>query len=358
MYSGVAGRRFALPISGGLDSRSTVAALDNEASSSDLYAFSYGYAKYSSEIRIAQQIAEARHLPFEKIVLQPYLFKQIHSITAALEGYQDITQCRQAAVATHLGLHADSVVAAHWGDVWFDSSGADPRTPTAELALKKFTKPGHAWLMQNLVNNNASQAYSDSQELIRAQVNGYAQIVDTDFRLKAVKTDLWSARWTTASLRAYQTGLFPFLPFYDTRIADFFSTVPCDYLPGRKLQIAFLKRYAPDLARITWQVYDANLYCYQYFNTWQIPRRAIKKIWRTISRQRTPERNWEVQFLHPAGRAGLEHWLLAPGLKLHNLIPVQEIRSLLDDLFAKPNRETGYAASMLLTFSAWLEQYG
>jgi hypothetical protein len=297
-------------------------------------------------------------LPFEAIVLSHYLFDQIQSITAAVEGFQDITQCRQAAVATHLGLHADSVGAAHGGDVWFATSGADADTPTAELAQKKFTKPGHVWLMQNLVNNNASQAYSDSQELIRAQVNGYAQILDTDFRLKAAKTDLWSARWTTASLRAYQTGLFPFLPFYDTRIADFFSTVPSDYLPGRKLQIAYLKRFAPDLARITWQVYDANLYSYQYFNTWQIPRRAVKKIWRGISGRRTQERNWEVQFLHPAGRTGLEHWLLAPGLKLHNLIAVQQVRALLDDLFAAPNRETGYVASMLLTFSTWLEQYG
>ena len=47
----------------------------------------------------------------------------------------------------------------------------------------------------------------------------------------------WSARWTTASLRMFQSAAFPRLPFYDTRLADFFATVPTPLVAGRRLQI-------------------------------------------------------------------------------------------------------------------------
>ena len=60
----------------------------------------------------------------------------------------------------------------------------------------------------------------------------------------------------------YQAGAFPRLPFYDTRLADFFATVPTAFVKGRRLQIDYLKRFAPDLARIKWQAYDTNLYRY------------------------------------------------------------------------------------------------
>lgn len=357
--SAIAGRRIALPISGGLDSRSAIAALPAQPDAHALWAYSYGYAQNSPEIGIARQVAAARSLPFTAFIVPPYLFDQIHAVTAAVEGFQDITQCRQAAFADEIGAHAEHVLAAHWGDVWLDCAGADVHTPTADLALKKFSKPGSAWLIENLILPHAPQAPNAAVDLIHAYTNAYAQIPDPDFRLKAVKTDLWSSRWTTASLRAYQRGAFPVLPFYDTRLADFFSTVPAGFLAGRALQIAYLKRCAPALARITWQAYDANLYQYQHFHTLQIPKRAVKKLWRAITAQNIPQRNWEVQFLAPGGRTGLEQWLLSADLRLHQFVEPIKLRRLLEDFFAQPHdREKGYALSMLVTFSAWLETYG
>ena len=75
---------------------------------------------------------------------------------------------------------------------------------------------------------------------------------------------------------------YPRLPFYDTRISDFFGTVPSTFVSRRRLQIDYLKRYAPDLARIKWQVYDTNLFRYQFFNSWLLPKRAVKKAWRLL----------------------------------------------------------------------------
>jgi hypothetical protein len=65
-----------------------------------------------------------------------------------------------------------------------------------------------------------------------------------------------------------------------------------------------------------------------------------------------------VQFLNPQGQEGLENWLLTPGLKLHNFVEKYQLETFLSDFFTHPNAANGYAISMLLTFSAWLEVYG
>jgi hypothetical protein len=127
----------------------------------------------------------------------------------------------------------------------------------------------------------------------------------------------------------------------------------------RKFQIEYIKRCGPDLARVPWQAYyDANLYEYLHFNTWLLPRRALNKLGRLLSGRQVIERNWELQFLNPRGRQGLQDWLLTPGLKLHNFVSRANLTTFLADFFAAPDAANGYAASMLLTFSAWLEKYG
>ena len=74
----------------------------------------------------------------------------------------------------------------------------------------------------------------------------------------------------------------PVLPFYDKRIVDLFCTIPGDLVKNRALQIDYLKQYHEDLARITWQEYDADLYNYKYFNNRNVAYRAVKKLQRTI----------------------------------------------------------------------------
>ena len=157
-------------------------------------------------------------------------------------------------------------------------------------------------------------------------------------------------------MRVFQSAAWPRLVFYDARLADFFCTVPSNFVSGRRLQIDYLKRYAPDLARITWQDYDADLFTYQHYNTWMLPKRAFKKAWRRLTMGQVLERNWQVQLLNQAGRRGLEHWLLRPGLKLHAFVAPSTVRALLDTFYKAPLLEgRGYTTSILLTFSVWLE---
>jgi len=362
------GGRVALPISGGLDSRSTIAAITPGSglpASSHLWSYSYGYSDDSVETRIARQVAGARGLPFSAITIRPYLFDRIDQILASVEGFQDVTQCRQAAAVEEISRHADYLLAAHWGDVWLDDMGLVDKTAKSRpddlaiYALHKMEKGGRGWLLENLQQCGLGK---DSEglllEMVRQELTPISHIEDPDFRIKAFKTDQWSFRWTTASLRMFQAAAFPRLPFYDTRLSDFFCTVPSTFVRQRRLQIDYLKRYTPDLARINWQVCDTNLFRYQLFNSWLLPKRAVKKAWRLLRGKQIIERNWEVQFLNPQGRRGLEHWLLRAGLRLHEFFLPAALAKLLQDFYQAPlAQKRGYTVSMLLTFSVWLEQY-
>ncbi|MEO1086774.1 MAG: hypothetical protein AAFY88_21280, partial [Acidobacteriota bacterium] len=257
-----AGGVVALPLSGGLDSRALCAAAPASEVS---WSFGYGYQPGSVEVKIAERLARTRGLPFEGIVIEPYLHRWIDRGFDLLEGFQDLTQTRQLAVVNTLGTRAERVLAGHWGDVWLDDMGLGAVAPDDDAAvlaraLGKLRKRGRAWLLEHLC---APALGDDPEALLEAQVaealEPYRDLEEADFRLKAFKTDHWSSRWTVSSVRAYQASTWPLLPFYDPRLADFFATVPADQLEDRRLEIDYLTRFAPDLARVPWQETGAPL---------------------------------------------------------------------------------------------------
>lgn len=369
--------RIAVPISGGLDSRSTVSAigapnpqlaslfpLPSSLKANQFWSYSYGYSEDSVETRIARQVADARSLPFHAFVIQPYLFSNLGQVLDSVEGFQDVTQCRQAAILDPLRANADFVIAAHWGDVWLDdmglANGECEAEAVADHAFRKMAKKGRAWLLEYLCAPNLGEQQPE-QVLRQFVADGMAPlhgIADPDFRIKAFKTDNWSFRWTLSSIRMFQAAAFPRLPFYDTRLADFFCTVPSDFVRGRRLQIDYLKRFAPDLAAIKWQPCDADLYHLKSNPLLNLPKRAAKKAWRLLAGKKVLERNWEVQFGGANGQEGLRHWLLRPGLRLHDFTPQPQLEALLRDFHSAPlENGRAYTISMLLSFSAWLEHY-
>jgi hypothetical protein len=346
--------RVAVPVSGGLDSRTTVAMLLRQQER--LWYYSYGYGSDSVETRIARQVAAARGAHCDTFEIGEYLFDRMDDVLSASEGFNDVTQTRQVGVSAQLAAHADVVIAAHWGDVWLDSAEA---AANGSAAFAKVAKQGRQWLLEHLC---APRAGGDPEkgvkEAVQRELDRVSHIADADFRMKAFKTDTWSFRWTVAGVRAFNLGATPRLPFYDTRMADLFCTLPAEYLRGRRLQVEWLKGSAPDLARITWQARDANLFMYPYAGTLLLPKRAVRKAWRVITRTKVIERNWEVQFLSPTGRARLGDALLRPRLKLHEFVAPGAVQQLLDRFFAQPLEDKrGYTVSMLLTFSEWLERF-
>lgn len=352
--------RIALPISGGLDSRSTVAAVRAGSPVVErLWAYSYGYGDDSIETRIAAQVAAARGLSFSAFAVQPYLFAQLPRVLASIEGFQDVTQARQASAVEAIGAQSDYVIAAHLGDLLLDDMGVtgSERGDLVAVAMHKFHKPGNDWLLAHLCRPHLGQTKPD--ELLHDQLAAELARIpldDADFTIKALKTDQWSARWTTASLRMYQSAAFPRLPFYDTRLIDFFTTVPTEFVAGRRLQLDYLRRTAPDLARVPWQATGRDLFDDGGFRPRHLGQRVARKARAVATGRRVLERNWEVQFLGASGRDGLHEWLLRPGRRLHELVPAGAIADLLAAFERDPwAGKRSYAVAQLLTLSAWLD---
>ncbi len=361
--------RVAIPISGGLDSRSTVALFGDDPGqiapvAGRFWAFSYGYGDDSVETRIAAQVAAARGVTFTPFTIGPYLFDRLPYLTATLEGFQDVLQARQAFIGRELRDNADTVIAAHWGDVFLDDMGVDAALASGgdlvDVAEKKFRKSGSRWLLDHLSRSRVADPDRFLRDLLSSELDRAGEANDADFRFKMLKTDQWSARWTTTSVRMFQAAAFPRLPFYDARLVDFFCTVPTEFVAGRGLQLDYLRRHAPDLARIPWQVTGQNLFHDGDETAADALRRATRRglrLWRRVVRGRPlVERNWEVQFAGAEGHAGLTHWLLRPGLALHQFVEPAAIEGLLAAFRRNPYTDKrAYTVSMLLSFSAWLE---
>jgi len=350
--------RVALPLSGGLDSRTVAACLPEGAKP---FSYSYGYTADSIEIRIARQVAEAAGVRFRPHVIRPYLFDKVDLVAEATECFQDITQARQADVADWLGEEADYVLAAHWGDVFCDDMGFPKPEGTEDdvldHSLKKMRKKGRGWLLNEIVRPHLKGDPEEAiREMMRAELRRLPEVEDPDFRVKMLKTEQWAFRWTLASLRMYQAAAFPRIPFLDPRMVQFFCTVPTRMVRVRRLQIEYLKRHAPRFARIPWQPYEANLFVYPWSPLWMKPVRAVRKVKRVVLGERPIQRNWEVQFFSPGQWERLEGVLLKKGARLHELVAPEKVRALLDEFRAKPEGASGYTVSMLLTFAVWLER--
>jgi hypothetical protein len=351
----------ALPISGGLDSRLTVARLTRDGgpvARERLAAFSYGYRDDSPELRIAGEVGAARGLAVRTSAVGPYLFDGLDRVVGATEGLVDLTLTRQASVADDLA-HCGAVVAAHWGDVWFGAPTPAPGVGPADGLLAAATKRGHAWLTEHVVRPHLGHDPEDDlRDLLATEAAALAHLDDPVVHRLALKTEQWSLRWTEASLRAHQAAAPPRLPFYDPRVADAVLTLPGDLLTGRRLQIDHLRRHDPDLARIEWQAVETDLFGLRHERTWRLPRRAARRAWRRLRPPPGPHRNWEVQLGGPEGRAGVDRWLLEEGAAIHELVARQAVHELVAAQRARPDDpERGEAVSRLLTLAVWKARF-
>lgn len=339
----------ALPVSGGLDSRMLAGALsEHRKDMAKLKALTYGYTDNSKEIVIAKQVANAKNIPVYAYTMPDYLFDKLDEITEAVELFQYVDGTRQASATDWLSKNATVVVGGHWGDVWMN----DMKVSDLQTAFRnKVVKKGSQWLLDNV--SFAKPEYL--HDYFDTFINKYKYIDDPDFRFKIYKTDEWSFRWTTASVRMYQPGAFPVLPFYDNRIVDFFCSVPKAQIDNRRLQIEYIKHYYPELAKIKWQEYDSNLYNYKVFNNRSLVYRAVNKTKRILSGKQTIQRNWEVFYLNPDGKKDLEELLLNNKL-LSEIVPEVKTKELLFSLQNNPTAANGYTVSMLLTFALFLNK--
>lgn len=212
-----------LPISGGLDSRSLAYAMPDGP---ETQSYSYGYTPDSVETRIAAQIAASRGFTFDSHVIQPYLFARLPEITQILHGCQDVTQARQMSLNGWVSERADAVLTGLWGDVWCDQMGLADGLPAGvaivDQILRRFKKRGSDWLWDHVVVPSFPQHDTASGYLsgrIQEHLSNF-EFEDVDFQVKAYKTSQWAFRWSNASLRGFEPGGSPRIPYYDVDLID------------------------------------------------------------------------------------------------------------------------------------------
>jgi hypothetical protein len=349
-------RNAALPISGGLDSRMLAGVISSiNAIGTSLWGYSYGYDKQSAEIKIARQIAGRLNVQFQEHVVPDYLFDKIDVIADSVDLFQYVDGTRQACMEEILNRNADIVVGGHWGDVWMDNMDVPEANDGLHNAYqKKILKKGSGWLLSEVCADHLAKPEQYVKGHFDMAMEDLKHIDDQEMKFRAYKTNNWSFRWTLASIRMYQAGAFPVLPFYDRYVADAILSVPATMHSGRKFQINFIKHFYPQLAEVTWQEYGRNLYSYKYFNNRSIAFRAFKKLNRTVRGIKPITRNWELFYLHPEGRAKLEQALLFPAF--NEIVPERKIRELVGGFYKNPSGANGYTVSMLHTFAQFIKR--
>ena len=359
----VADRTTVVPVSGGLDSRTIVAGLTSQPTPVTCLPalFTYGYADSSVETRIARGVARARGLPIREMTIGRYLCDRVDEVIGSVEGFQALTLSRQIGASAVLAGMGERVVGGHWGDVWFDGS-SDPSAVSnaglVDMAMAKFSKRGSEWLFDRICRPNLGGVEPSDvlRDVLRSEIERLPDLEDVDMRLKALKTEQWSFRWTLASVRAYQLAQPTLMPFYANDLVDFFLRVPTSALPGRRLQKAYLCRHHPDLARVRWQDSGMSLFEHRWEPSAAFARRALAKGVRTARRRTVTERNWELQY-HDLDRTGR----LAASLL--GTLPGEPVESqVTDDLLLRlggaPDPAAGHAFDTLLTIAGTFNAAG
>ena len=98
--------------------------------------------------------------------------------------------------------------------------------------------------------------------LSRIKING-----SPNSRIRAFKSLHWAPRWNLVNLEYFRYVHPVEMPYYNDSLCKFICSVPEEYLSSRKIQIEYIKRFSPALAKQTWQDHRPfNLYNYHYDN--------------------------------------------------------------------------------------------
>lgn len=358
------GKKVILPLSGGLDSRTQAAAVNNI---SDVKCYSYRFEDSFDETKYGKEICRVKGLNFsEYIIPKGYLWNVIDRLSEINKCYADFTHPRQMAVAEKIKELGNIFYLGHWGDVLFDDMGVKPdlsNDEQVEILFKKIVKRSGTELAETLWKDwglNGNFRIYFKQRI--SELLGRIKIDDVNSRIRAFKSMYWAPRWTSSNMEIF-SGLHPvYLPYYDEEMCRFICTIPEKHLSGRQIQIEYIKMKNPGLAEIPWQTYDPlNLYNYKsYENKIRLPYRAIKKIKRifreNISGNKLTTRNWEIQFKGEENEKHLKKYLLENN-SLNSLIS----KKITGEFYKKFREEDdvyySHSVSMLLTLSLFTKKY-
>lgn len=355
------GKKVILPLSGGIDSRTQAAALKNL--NSEVYSYSYEFKNGYPETKIAKQIAKDCDFDFQDYKIKKgYLWDVIDELMKLNDCYSDFTSPRQMAISNQFDAMGDVFSLGHWGDVLFDSMNLPQLSSSDEVQviMNKLVKRGglkfaeSLWELWNL-QGNFKEYFRDRITILLDTI----EINNTNAKLRAFKSKYWAPRWTSVSLSVFNHFKPITLPYYDDRMCKFICEVPEEYLKDRQLQIAYIKKRSPELAKVEWQDQRPfNLYNYHLNKT---PNNIAYKVFNKLKRELKAvlgnnyiQRNWELQFLGEQNELQLKRHLLDSNND--DFIPISLIKKEIDLFFNKDALEQAHAINMLLVFSKFNKQ--
>ncbi|WP_179348638.1 asparagine synthase-related protein [Winogradskyella pacifica] len=300
------GKNVILPLSGGLDSRTQAVALQHLKASVNSY--SYDFQGGYKETKIAEAIAKVCDFDFTAYTIpNGYLWEVIEDLATLNRCESDFTAPRQMAIVEEFDTMGEVFSLGHWGDVLFDDMGVSDDLPLKSqvtVLQKKLIKKGGRDLAVQLWTHWNLEGDFDSY--FEGRISTLLSAIDipnsANARIRAFKSLFWAPRWTSVNLAVFASKHPVTLPYYDQRMCEFICTVPEAFLANRELQIAYIKKRAPKLAKITWQEQRPfNLYTYPKNKIpYNLPYRITNKmerVFQEILGKKYVERNWELQFL-------------------------------------------------------------
>ena len=352
----VNGKKVILPLSGGLDSRTQAVALKHL--NANVFAYSYDFENGYPETKIAKQIADICEFDYKSYKIKKgYLWDTLDELVKLNKCQSDLTSPRQMAIASEFSKMGDVFSLGHWGDVLFDSynSAKLSHDQQVEFLSKKLLKHGgldfaislwQAWHLEGDFKSYFTERISKALRTIK--------IEDTNASLRAFKSKYWAPRWTSVNLSIFEAAKPVTLPYYDNRMCEFICSIPEDYLKDRKLQIAYIKKRNPELAKLVWQdKRPYNLYNYTTPNSLKTlaykVANKLKRISLRLSGHQYIQRNWELQFLGDENRRQLEFVL--KDSKLSELIPEKLINTYINGFYNSDALKNAHVLNMLLTLA-------
>ncbi|WP_338733342.1 asparagine synthase-related protein [Mangrovimonas cancribranchiae] len=349
-----------LPLSGGLDSRTQAIVL--KELQANVQAYSYQFEQGYNETKIAEKVAKQCGFAFDAFTIpKGYLWNSIDDLAEINGCYSDFCSPRQWAVLNQLKGYQGVFSLGHWGDVLFDDMAvADDLSIDlqVEQIIKKITKRGGLKLAQTLWQAWAleGQFYDYFYERVKALLQQIDISHSANARIRAFKSLYWAPRWTSVNLSVFEAAHPITLPYYDNRMCEFICQIPEKYLSGRQIQIAYIKQKAPQLAKLTWDLYHpCNLYNYQDYYTYRgLPGRLQHSLKYRVKRllgKPTIQRNWELQFLGQENDKQLQKQLFSDEFK--QFVPPLVTQDMYRRFTSKDQLQHAHGLSMLLTLSKW-----
>ena len=358
------GKKIILPLSGGLDSRTQAAAIENN---SDINCYSYKFENSFDETKYGKEICRVRNFRFKELTIPGgYLWKVIDKLSEINNCYADFTHPRQMAVADQIKNLGDTFYLGHWGDVLFDEMTEDENISSeyqTEILFKKIIKRSGTELAGALWNHwGLDGEFTEYFKKRISELLGQIKIDNANSRIRAFKSMYWAPRWTSANMKVFSELHPVYLPYYDNEMCRFICTIPEHLLAGRQIQIEYIKMKNPELAKIPWQTYDPlNLYNYKNFEKKSgIPLRAYKKgkrIFREkILNKKLVTRNWEIQFNGKENEKHLENYLFHND-EFNKLVPHKIISGFYKKFREEDEVYYSHSVSMLLTLSVFAKKF-